>query len=214
MFAVFALLLSWPARLFDGDSYLHLAIARLFWEQGIVGALPWARLSTLGEHYGDKELLFHLLLMPFVRAGTLERSGALALALLCTALALTLARLGSAALGRAGAALPLLVFAGSGSFVLRALRLRPELLSVLVLLWVIWALARERYLFAGLLAAAFALCHTAFHSLVGLTLAWFAYCVWWERRWPWRMLGAVLAGLLAGLIVHPRFPDNLRMFWI
>lgn len=214
VFALFALLLTRPARLFDADSYLHLAIARLLAEQGFVSGLPWTRLSALGAHYGDKELLFHVLLVPFARFGDPEQNGPFALALLCSMIALSLAWLGRRALGPLGPLLSLLVFAGSGSFVVRALRLRPELLSLLVLLWVVWALARERYLLAALLSAVFALSHTAFHSLFGLALAWFAWQRWAAGRWEWKLPLSVAAGITAGVLVHPSFPDNLRIFWI
>lgn len=214
VFGLFALLLTRPARLFDADSYLHLALARLIAEHGFVSGLPWARFSALGSHYGDKELLFHVLLVPFARFGDPEQNGPFALALLCAAIALSLAWLGRRALGRWGPLVALLVFAGSGSFVLRALRLRPELLSVLVLLWVVWALACERYLLAALLSAVFALSHTAFHSLFGLAIAWFAWQRWAAGRWEWKLLLSVGAGIALGLLVHPGFPDNLRIFWI
>jgi hypothetical protein len=214
-FALFAWAFTRPARLFDGDSYYHLAAARLLAQHGFVAALPWARFSVLGEHYGDKELLFHLLLVPFVSAGgDLEQNGQLALACLCSALALTLAYLGSRALGRIGLGAAALVFLGSGSFLLRALRLRPELLALLLLLWLVWALAHERYLRALVLAVAFALAHTAFHSLLGLSLAWFVWLRVVEGRWHWRLPLCVWAGVLLGLAVHPRFPDNLTVFWL
>ena len=212
--ALFVLLLTWPVRLFDADSYLHLAVARLFAEHGLVSGLPWARFSALGAHYGDKELLFHILLMPFAAFGDPERNGAYALALLCSAIALSLAWLGRAAQGRLGPFLSLLVFAGSGSFVLRALRLRPELLSLLVLLWAVWAIARARHLVAGLLSALFALSHTAFHSLIGLAFAFLVWQRWTSGRWEWRPLASVVVGCGLGVLVHPSFPDNLRIFWI
>ncbi|MET0387301.1 MAG: hypothetical protein ABW321_15135 [Polyangiales bacterium] len=211
--AVCVLFLRWPERLVDTDGYLHLALARLWAEQGVVTGLPWARFSALGAHYGDKELLFHWFLVPFTLLDAPERHAALALALLWTALLATLARLGMHALGKHGWLVPLLVF-GSGSFMLRALRLRPELLSLLLLLWVTWFLACARYKQAALLAAAFALVHTAFHSLLGLSLVWFVWCGFCHRRWELRMLLSVWLGVAAGLCVHPQCPDNLRIFWI
>ncbi|HET8935278.1 MAG TPA: hypothetical protein VFN67_17640 [Polyangiales bacterium] len=214
VFTLFALLLTRPLRLFDSDSYLHLALARLLAEQGFVSGLPWTRFSALGAHYGDKELLFHALLVPFARFGDPEQNGPFALALLCTAIALSLAWLARRALGRFGPLAALLVVAGSGSFVLRALRLRPELLSVLVLVWVVWALARERYLLAALLSSVFALSHTAFHSLLGLAIGWFVWQRWAAGRWEWKLLLSVSAGVALGVLVHPSFPDNLHIFWI
>jgi hypothetical protein len=209
----FALLFTWPARLFDSDAYLHLALARTIAAHGLVDHLEWARFSTLGHAYGDKELLFHLLLVPFVKLFDAELGGKLALALLCAAIAASLWELGNRAIGRFGFLIPIFVF-GSGSFMLRAIRLRPELLSLLIAVWVVWSLAERRYLLAAALSFAFALAHTAFHSLLGLALLFVAWQRWWERRWEWQLLAAVAGGIAFGLLAHPQFPRNLSVFWV
>jgi hypothetical protein len=212
-FAVFALLFTWPARLFDADSYLHLALARTIAAHGFLDHLEWARFSTLGSAYGDKELLFHLLLVPFVKFGDAELGGKLALALLCASIAGSLGILASRALGRPGLAIPLFVF-GSGSFMLRAIRLRPELLAICLAIWIVWALAEKRYRTAALLSFAFAFAHTAFHSLLGLALLFFAWQWWTERRWEWPILGATFGGVALAIVAHPQFPANLQVFWV
>jgi hypothetical protein len=212
-FTAFALLFTWPARLFDSDAYLHLALARTIAAHGLVDHLEWARFSTLGHTYGDKELLFHLLLVPFVKLFDAELGGKLALALLCTAIAASLWELGIRAIGRFGFLVPIFVF-GSGSFMLRAIRLRPELLSLLIALWVVWSLAERRYRLAAVLALAFSLAHTAFHSLLGLALLFVAWQRWSARRWEWQLLAAVAGGIAFGLLAHPQFPRNLNVFWV
>ena len=213
LWAGFALFFTRAARLLDADSYLHLALARTLAAHGFVDHLGWARFSTLGRSYGDKELLFHLLLVPFVKLAEPELGGKLALALLCAAIAVSLWQLGRLALGRAGALLPVLVF-GSGSFMLRALRLRPELLAILLLLWVVWALAERRCWLASALSCAFALSHTAFHSLLILSLLFGVWSRWSERRWDWQLVAAVAVGCVAGVLIHPQFPTNLSVFWV
>jgi hypothetical protein len=213
LFAVFALLFTWPARLFDADSYLHLALARTIAAHGFLDHLEWARFSTLGSSYGDKELLFHLLLVPFVKVGDAELGGKLALALLCAALAGSLGVLASRALGRPGLAIPIFVF-GSGSFMLRAIRLRPELLAIGLAIWIVWALAEKRYRTAALLSFAFAFAHTAFHSLLGLAVLFFVWQWWAERRWEWAILAATFGGVALAIVAHPQFPANLHVFWV
>lgn len=213
VFAAFAAFFTWPARLFDSDSYLHLALARTLAAHGFLDHLEWARFSTLGRAYGDKELLFHLLLVPFAKLGDAELGGKLALATLCAAIAISLWELGTRALGRSGFLLPVFVF-GSGSFMLRAIRLRPELLALVLAIWIVWALAQRRYGVAGVLACAFALAHTAFHSLFGLAILFVAWQLWSERRWEWQLSAAVTGGIVLGVVVHPQFPRNLSVFWV
>ena len=49
---------------FDGDTGYHLAVARLTREHGVLHAFPWTPFSWMADHYADKELLFHFLLVP------------------------------------------------------------------------------------------------------------------------------------------------------
>ena len=194
--------------LYDTDSYYHLAIARTYARHGIVDSLPWAQLSLLHE-FGDKEVLFHLLLAPVADTADPSAGGRWALALLNAALAATLAALGFAAIGRWGLLTPVLVYAGSLDFLGRAIRLRPEILSLLLLLAAVWCAGRRRYRWLGLVAALYALSYTAFHALGGLALAWFAQ-QWWSRgRREWGLLLYPILGLGLGLVVHPHFPRNL-----
>lgn len=213
VFACFALLFTWPARLYDSDAYLHLSLARTVAAHGFLDHLEWARFSTLGRAFGDKELLFHLLLVPFVKFGYAELGGQIALALLCTAIAISLWELGGQALGRRGVLVPLLVF-GSGSFMLRAIRLRPELLAMLLLVWIVWTLAQRKYWVAAALSFAFAFSHTAFHSLLGLAVLCVAWQLWSERRWEWQLVAATWSGVVLAVLLHPQLPRNLSVFWV
>src|SRR5207249_2037490 len=107
------------------DSYYHLAAARLYAHEGLVKDLPWARFSALGQGFGDKEVLFHLLLVPFARLADPVLGGKLALALLNGAVAAALAAWALRALGTWGVLVPLWVMGTATDFTLRTLRLRP-----------------------------------------------------------------------------------------
>src|SRR5437867_10959776 len=111
----------------DGDSYYHLAVARAYAEHGLSYRPDWARFSVLHDGFGDKELLFHILLMPFAGLADPARGGVMALALLGALVAAVLAHQARAASGRWGLAGPLLVFGGAADLLLRATRLRPGL---------------------------------------------------------------------------------------
>ncbi len=207
-----ALFLHFPV-LYDTDSYYHLAIARVYASQGVVDTLPWARLSLLHE-FGDKEVLFHLLLAPFAGSEGSGRPGSTAggrwaLALLNALVAAVLAALGMAAAGRWGLLVPLLVYGGSIDFLGRAIRLRPELLSLVLLLAAAWCASRRRFRLLGLVAALYALSYTAFHAFLGLAIGWFLVRLWARRRWEWGLVLYPVLGLGLGLVVHPHFPQNL-----
>lgn len=207
------------SALHDTDAYFHLAIARLYAEQGLVDELPALRLSLMRDGYGDKEVLFHLLLAPLLKVLAPLPAGRLALALFAGLIAFLLALLASRALGRWAWLYPLWLFYASTELSWRLVRLRPELLSLSLLLLAAWLMAGRRDLALGLVAMAYTLGYTAFHAFLGLVFFCFvafglleAGLAW--RRWPWRMLLYSWLGAGLGLILHPHFPKNLLIWWV
>jgi len=223
-FFAFAFLFLRMAILYDSDSYYHLAVARHYATNGVGAPIRWARFSLLGNG-GDKELLFHLLLMPFASLLDTPVGGRLALALLNAALAVTIARLAMRAIGWWGVAVPVWLWIAAPLFFARAVRLRPELLALLIILLAIDAFARRgpdegraalrqrATLFA--LGAAFAYGYTACHVFLALVATWAAYDCWRERsRRPLLLLAATFAGTLVGLFARPHPLANLQIWFV
>ena len=197
----------------DGDSYYHLAVARAYAERGLFHRLEWARLSIMYDGFGDKELLFHVLLVPFAVLSDPTTGGFIALALLGALVAAALAHGAVAAIGRWGIAIPLLVFGGSADFMLRMIRLRPETLSLLLILIAIPLASRRRTVWLGVVAWLYTLTYTAFEAFLGLCVLFFIYDVWVEQRADWRMILYPAIGVALGLLLHPHFPANVRV-WV
>jgi len=205
----------WPlALLYDSDSYYHLAIARAYLQEGLLSELPWARFSAMSHGFGDKELLFHLLLLPAAALPDPVLGAKVTLAALDATILTSLACLARRAVGPTGLVLPALALFGSLSFDLRVIRLRPELLALFLLLWTVHALSTRRAALAGLCACAFALAYTAFHALLGVCALCFVLHAWLDRKPSYRLLGYPVVGATAGLLVHPHFPHNLRIFYL
>lgn len=213
---VLAVFGAWARRLpvlYDLDSYYHLAIARLYGTAGIVDALPWARFSVLSDGFGDKELLFHVLLMPFAD-GLSTSGGRWALAVLAALTAGVLAFLGQRAVGRIGLLAPVLVYLGSQAFLLRAVRLRPELLALPLFLLAAYLAAARRDRWLGVVVFVFTLSYTAFHALVGLCVLWACQEAWTRGRWRWAAVLYPVLGAGLALMLHPHFPHNLLVWKI
>ena len=198
----------------DGDSYYHLGIARQFNERGIFDELPWARFSVMREHFGDKELLFHLVLAGFTAPPVAaEEMGRLAVAFFNAVLFTLLGWLATRALGWWGLLVPAYIYLGSYPFADRVFRLRPELMALTLLLLLIWLAARRRYVSLALVAALFALAYTAWHVVALLALLFAIADRFREARLEWKTPAAILGGLAGGLLVHPHFPHNLTVWW-
>jgi hypothetical protein len=200
--------------LYDTDSYYHLAVARAYLQHGLLHDLPWARFSVMHHGFGDKELLFHVLLLPAAAASDPVLGAKLTLAALDATILTTMAQLSRRAIGSLGLALPALALFGSASFGLRLLRLRPELLALLLLLWMLHALSTRRPWLAAVCAFAFSLGYTAIHALLGICGLCFVLRLWRDRKPSYRELLFPLAGAVCGLCLHPHFPHNLRIFYL
>ncbi|HXT22640.1 MAG TPA: hypothetical protein VN811_05615 [Thermoanaerobaculia bacterium] len=195
--------------LYDTDSYYHLAVARLIAQHGLPNDLPWLRASAMGPGFGDKEPLFHLLLAPLTASMPPLAAGRAGLALLDALLLALLAGIGCRLAGWWGLLVPAWVGLGSLEVAWRLVRLRPELLSLAVLLLALAAAGSGRYRLLGLLAAVYALSYTAWHAFVGVFWLLFVLRGVARRRWDWQLLAYPLLGAGVGLLVHPNFPANL-----
>lgn len=207
--------------LHDTDAYFHLAVGRAYAEHGVIDVLPWTRLSLLHDGFGDKEWFFHVFLAPFASLEDPVQGGRWALIVLGALLAAVIAAIATPDLGRAAALLPLWIFYASTETTWRLVRLRPELLSLLLLLLAVHCMSRGRERLLGVIALLYTLSYTAFHALLGLVGLAFAWLAWARpatpenpRQPPWRMLLYAITGGLAGLVLHPHFPKNLEIWLI
>jgi hypothetical protein len=201
--------------LYDTDSAYHLAVARDNAEQGLLPAGPALRMSALTvQGFADVSLGFHLLVAPFAGGSDALAGGRVALALLDGLLLATLAALGCRAVGWWGLLVPLWTCAGSLEVAWRLVRLRPELLSLILLLLALAAAGARRYRLLGALAAVYTLSYVPWHAFLGLFGLLFVFRGWARRRWDWPLLLYPTLGVLAGLVLHPARPANLVIWKI
>ena len=200
-------------QIYDNDSYYHLAIARWFAQVGPRGELPWARFSAMHEGFGDKEILFHLLLAPFAVLPDPVLGGQIFLSLLLAAILTTMGVLVRPVLGGIGFLLPGALLLTSTEVVWRMVRLRPELLALLLFLWGLWSIGTRRLRLLLPIGFCFALGYTAFHAFLGLCGLQFLFLGLARRRWLIMLPLYPALGVGLGLVLHPHFPDNLRI-WV
>lgn len=210
---LFAFLYGPSPLIYDADSYFHLAIARDYGRQGVSSELEAVRFGLLAKQFGDKEFLFHALLVPFAAWMDPIVGGRVALALLGAAILSVIGHLSMRAIGGWGMIIPFWLAVGSMELIWRLVRLRAELLSVLLVLLALWLAVCRRYRLLGVLAVLYALAYTAVHAFVGLFLLVFLAQGWALRRWDLRLVVYPLLGAGIGLLIHPQFPDNLAVWW-
>ena len=210
-FFVLAPLAAQFRALWDTDSYMHAAIARHYRTQGIFEPAPWGRFS-MTSWGGDKDLLYHVALIPFT-VGDASTGARVALAamnaLLIGALTLVLARRET----WWALALPWWLYATAAPFFARIVRLRPDVLSLILLLLLCEAAARRRFRLCGLLAAIYTLSYTPFHLMIGLAVVWCAVLRFGSGRWEPRLPAWMCGGVAAGLVLRPHPLESLRLWY-
>jgi hypothetical protein len=199
------------------DDYYHLGVARELGRQFPLRAFPWTPFSVLAERFADKELLFHVLLLPVARL-PLGKAALIGALLGQTFLVGTMAWF-LRSQRTPGAAGWLLGLAALGPFfVLRIEQVRPHVwmlgFSVLVLGLLFrgvrpWTLAA--------VCAVFGLTHTAGWIAIPIALIW-SLAVRWaprseDRRFRPAPVLAAAGGWLLGQLVHPNLPHNFWLLW-
>jgi hypothetical protein len=206
----------------DGDSYFHTRAARELDEHGIRDGFPQTAFSTWSERYGDKDLLFHVFLIPIQRLHdsisdqddedlvTPGKHAAVVLTLVFFACF-------GAALHSLGARLPwlwlVLLFVADAPLLFAFLPVRPGLLAISFVVVEIALLLRRKSLWLFIVGALHALAHSSFILLPALAVAWAGAHLLRRESPSKRLLVAALLGPVLGLVLNPYFPGNLFVAW-
>ena len=198
---------------FDGDTGYHVVVARLIAEHGVLHQFPWTPFSYLADRYADKELLFHLLLVPVS-----QLSYPLAAKLVGTLLGTLLLGVFYWILREEGVESPELwtvaMFVSSGAFLMRFALVRPHLLSMALMMAIAWTAIHEKRRALGLLCFAYPFCYIAWHAVLVLLLLVEAARILSQRTISVRNLGVGVGAVALAVLAHPNFPANTEVFWL
>jgi hypothetical protein len=193
----------------DNDGFYHIRLAHLMRTQGLKPEFSWLPQSILNQdEYYDHHFLFHVVLTPFT-FGDL-RLGAKAAAVVFGTLAflsiwflLHRQRVPFAWLWASG------LLGISEAFLYRMSITRAQSLSLALLaLGFLWLLERK-YKYLAVLAFLYVWMYDAFPLLIALGVLYVLSVLLIERRFEYRPLIFIGAGILIGMLVNPYFPDNI-----
>jgi hypothetical protein len=211
---VFAVLQWSTPDLVDRDSLYHARYAQLMPERGLSREFPWTQESVWRDAFSDKEFLFHALLAPFCRGENPAPGAKVAAWLMGVGLLATFAWLLSKNGIRFAWFWVFLVPALGNHFLFRMQEVRPAILSVILLLLGIHFLLNARWRALVVVGFVYSWTYTAPHLLVVFAVI-DALARWAEeRRFEWRGLAFAAGGVAAGLVIHPYFPNDLRLWWV
>ncbi|HEU4339200.1 MAG TPA: hypothetical protein VFS19_03960 [Planctomycetota bacterium] len=211
---VFAWLQWSTPELVDRDSLYHARYSQLLPERGLSREFAWTQESVWRDAFSDKEFLFHVLLAPFCRGDDPAGGAKIAAWLMGIGLLATLAWV----LSRNGIRFAwfwvLLVPALGNHFLFRMQEVRPAILSVILLLLGIHFLLNSRWRAVAIIGFIYSWTYTAPHLLIVFAVIDALARFGDERRFEWRGLAWAAGGVAAGLVIHPYFPNDLRLWWV
>jgi hypothetical protein len=201
----------------DYDGYYHIKWSRLLWEGMREGHFPpsfrWLPLTTLNPNdYVDHHLFFHFLQIPFTWFSDL-RAGAKAASWLYASLAV-LSCFWLMVRYRIRHTLVWLVtlLACSAPFLYRLNMAKAPPIAIIFTVLGIYLLFQKKYLLLLPLAFLFVWTYSLFVTLVGAAIIWTCVIGWSERRFEWRPLVWTITGTIAGFVINPYFPKNIKLF--
>lgn len=199
--------------IYDGDGWYHVKYAQVLRDDGISRAFPWFQESFLKERFTDFNLLYHLVLIPFVSIDPL--TGARVASVVFAAATLAIFWGTARALRVPYPALwPIGLLALAPEFTYRLTYTRPLVLAIGLAIGGTGAILLGKRRLAFALAFVYAHWHCSYHLLPCVALL---HDVLQDERRRFRGFSMTLwttAGAVAGSVLTPYFPNNLGMWWV
>lgn len=201
--------------LFGADGYLHIRMAQFISDYGLKYDFHWARLSTFAHNFCDKDLLYHILLIPFVKLSSDIFFGAKLSAIFfgivfLVIFFLMLRRYSPKAL------VPLFLLALLISHRFFILFLWPRQMIMVIALTILGVhfLIEEKYWRAFIITFIYCLSHVSGpYMLIYALITEFARLIN-KKDFNLKAIGIVALGIAASYLIHPNFPNNILVFYL
>lgn len=210
----FSIIQSLTDRLAGNDSYYHIKYAYLIWSKGALFEFPWLQGTFFKTVWVDKELLYHLMLIPFTVLGDLhlgaKAAGAFFGATAVTASYLYIRSFSDAPSWRRWSWVwALLGVCASSAALYRLSCARVPAASATFMMGALFLIERERPKALGILAFLYAWMYHVSVLLVPLAGLYLLSGWLCGRRPSVRPLIAVCLGLGLGFVINPYFPHSV-----
>jgi hypothetical protein len=202
----------------DFDGYYHIRWSRLLWEGLKTGHFPptfqWLPLTTLNpKDYVDHHLLFHILQIPFTWFGDLRLGAKIAATVFASLAVFSCYWLIVRYRIRFTLVWLVALLSCSAPFLYRLNMAKAPPFTIIFMVIGIFLFFEKRYVWLAPLMFLFVWTYSLFLTLWIAAIIWAAVIAWSEHRFEWRPLLWTTVGMVAGFVVNPYFPKNLRLFY-
>jgi hypothetical protein len=197
------------------DGWYHIKYAEMLPSFGIQTEWKWAAQSVWAEHFADKQILYHVFLIPFTWFDNLATGMKHATVLLGAGAVTSFFAVLSLNRFRFPMLWAAVLLAASGEYFLYRLSMpRPQVVSIILLLWSLHFLLNHKRKALAVIIFIYSLSYAAFHVPFGLAIILSVHIFFSERRVEWKTPAVVFVAMLAGMFINPYFPENFRWFWM
>ena len=201
----------------DYDGYYHIRWSSLLWENFRQGKwLPefkWLPLTVLApDTYADHHFLFHVLQIPFLWFFEPIMAAKVAAVVFGTLAVFSCFWLLLHYRIRYPFLWLLALLACANPFYYRMNMAKAPPFAVTFTVLGAWLLFERRYVWLAPLMFFFVWTYSLFPMLVAAAVIWTIIVAWNEERFEWRPVAYTTAGMIAGNIINPYFPQNIGLF--
>jgi len=222
LFFVFSLIISYfiflqfiSPVLYEVDGYYHVAVSKFIKTLGLNYQFHWTQFSTFKDFFSDSDLIFHLLIIPFLFfTDNIVLAGKYGVVfyniLFLLAYIFILKKYLSNRLVSCFMLLPML----SSAFVFYSLLLRGTILAHIFIILGIYFLIEKKWRSLFVVSFLYSLSHLSFFMMIifALLCEIIRYTV--KKEFITRNIIIVFLGIIMGAVVHPNFPNNILSFYL
>lgn len=197
--------------LFSGeDSFYHVGMAKFILNHGIVQTFPWLSFTTLNDKFVDHQLLFHLLLIPFIKLFG-ENIGPKVMDILFISLSFSTLFLifNHYKLKLSALYAIIIIFIMPGDFYFRMSFIRVQGVALFFITLSYYFILKNNRITLFILSFLFVWLYGGSIFLPALIFMFIISQLLTGEKVDWRILAYGLGGFILGIILNPYFPKNI-----
>lgn len=200
--------------LYDADGYLHIRMAEFIKTDGFLHKFHWARYSIWAEDFSDKDLLYHILLIPFTYFPNIFFGAKISAVVFAVLLFLVFYFLLKKYVNLALIPFFLICFFLSPHYLVAISRPRSMILAMALGLLTAHFLIQGKFWRVFWTMFIYGLSHISAPLMIVFALICEALRWFYEKKFYKKTILAVFSGLLLSILIHPNFPQNLKQFYL
>lgn len=196
--------------LYECDGYYHIRAPYFIREFGLKYDFKWAQFSTFKKFFSDKELLFHILTLPFTFfKSDIHLQAKIAIIFFSLLFLGTFTFIQNRYVSKSILTLSILSLPLSTLFLIYINYLRPKTLAIIFLLFLFYFLINKKLLGIFLISILYALSHISFPMAIILATGIEFLRYIYNKEFYIKNLLFLIVGMYIGVFIHPNFPNNI-----